>query len=817
MSTPPGPGFRPVESYRFGAFEIRCRAGELTYKGMRVRIQDLPFRMLLVLLESPGEIVSREHLRDRLWGEKTFVDFDNNLRVAAAKLREALSDNAANPEYLETIARRGYRFVADVTPLYGATASLLPADLTKQVASSETGSSHHEVVSPVEIVPVQVSNEAAIKLPDENRRRFWGNLRRPRILVPACILLLLAATGLVWRASVRHRPLIASQENVVVGPIVNKTSDPVYDNAFSLPFRIKMEESPYLRLVPGEAFQRALHSRPSASVADELSVCRTLGAGLLLGGELLPEGERLKFRLTAFDCPSGRRLAFTEERASGADTALAALDKASEHMRLVLGEAPASIDRFNASLAKVTTNSLSALHAFHLGEEMHIDGREQEATTYFKMATDLDPQFALSYLQLGRSYSNLSEDSLSRAYYQKAYDLRERTTDRERLYIASSYYSYATGEVERAVAAYQLWGSIYPNDVIVPNNLANIYLLTGVPGKALANARRAIELEPSLELPYATFAQALLRNGDLRTLKLLCNDKKRSTTNALAFHLACYDAAEIQNDQTSAAKELTWASDGSARAAILNEKAEFDIQAGRLHSAREAFSAAASSATQSQLPEFAAEIDLNEALFLSELGFAKEARALTTQAVNLASFSTDVNLFAALVWAELGDQDHAHQAAEMASRQFPQGTLLHKAELPSVEALLNMHAGLFGKALEELETVKPYDQCQVLNLMPGYERGLSYLRTGENEKSIAELQNVLRYRITSPQSLFVPLAELRLAQSLIGSRRDAAPLIDDLESRWKDADPSFAPLADLRALQRKQVATNPMKTSAAGN
>src|ERR1700761_8707103 len=107
----------------FGEFEARPEAGLLLRNGSRVRIQDLPLRMLLVLLDSPGEIVTREELRNRLWGEQTFVEFDNNLRVAAAKLREALRDNASEPRFLETVARRGYRFLATVEtiPLTGPT------------------------------------------------------------------------------------------------------------------------------------------------------------------------------------------------------------------------------------------------------------------------------------------------------------------------------------------------------------------------------------------------------------------------------------------------------------------------------------------------------------------------------------------------------------------------------------------------------------------------------------------------------------------------------------------------------------------------
>src|SRR5439155_5713736 len=101
---------------RFGVFEVDLQAGELTKRGLRVRLQEQPFQVLAMLLEKPGELVTREELREKLWGQ-TVVDFDHGLNKAINKIREALGDSAENPRFVETIARRGYRYLADVTPV----------------------------------------------------------------------------------------------------------------------------------------------------------------------------------------------------------------------------------------------------------------------------------------------------------------------------------------------------------------------------------------------------------------------------------------------------------------------------------------------------------------------------------------------------------------------------------------------------------------------------------------------------------------------------------------------------------------------------
>src|SRR5262249_28778934 len=121
------------------------RTGQLTKRGSRVRLQDQPFQVLAALLEKPGELVTREELRSRIW-PKTVVDFDHGLNKAISKIRDALGDSGDNPRFVETVARRGYRFLAEVAPVEGGSALLEP--VTAQAASSGAGGASESVKQP---------------------------------------------------------------------------------------------------------------------------------------------------------------------------------------------------------------------------------------------------------------------------------------------------------------------------------------------------------------------------------------------------------------------------------------------------------------------------------------------------------------------------------------------------------------------------------------------------------------------------------------------------------------------------------------------
>ena len=754
--------------------------------GTRIRLQDLPFRMLVVLLETPGEVVSREELRNRLWGDGTFVEFDNNLRVAAAKLREALRDSATQPQYLETVARRGYRFAA-------------PVEIVDTLASE----SRTHIQTDPELAPLPQAKQNPV-LPPETpaqesaRKDSW----RTPLLIAATVLLVAALSYAVW---LRMRPpLLAKGDTVAVGNIQNETGDASLDDALSLPFHIKMEESPYLHTVSHDQFaQKALQLKQDATTtADaELKACASLGGKLLLYGRLIHSGSEFAVRLVAQNCQDHHELASTEASATTAPGLLKALDDASDHLRLRLGEPSSTLNRFDVPLTQATTDSLAALRAFHTGEQMHLAGHDLDARESYKLAIDLDPKFALAYLQLGRSYSNTGEVSLSRAYYQKAFDLRERTSDREKLYIATSYYSYATGEVERAISAYQLWISIYPNDVVPANNIATEYIKLGEADKAVASARRAIELEPSLPVPYSTLAEALLIAGDNSTLSVLCHDKARIQSGGMGYYIACHQLSIITGDIALQKQLEQRAQNTPTETTLLNNNAEDDAYHGRIHSAEQLFQRSAASGRAHGFTELTSIYILNDACIRAEFGTPSAVPAMIEDAMSHSNKGADILTAAAIAWAMLGNEAKTNELAAQAHALSPTDTMMNRSELPVAYAIAALKSGRPHEALAQLARARPYDLSSTLELMPAYYRGLAFLGLKDRSAAQAEFESVLAHKTIHALSIYVVLSQMELARiyAAEGQTARAKALAADLEQTWAQADPDFIPRKTLRA------------------
>jgi eukaryotic-like serine/threonine-protein kinase len=791
VSSPNRRSGQTADSYRFGAFEVRVKAGLLLHQGTRVRIQELPLRMLLLLVEHSGEVVSRDQLRDHLWGARTFVEFDSNLRVAAAKLREALGDNAAQPRFLETVARRGYRFIGDAVPIIETVEAKEAAD------TSQSSPAEPPAVAPVAVTPPATSPPSIV---NSVHRHF-----RPLIAGVMGATVLLAIIGVrIFRQP--PEPLIHKQDAVALGRFLNHTDDRSLDEVLSPPFRIKMDESPYLRLVSNEQFARALpKSSPDDGLSGELEACRELHARVLLNGQVTRADAGFDLEVHAYDCAQTKRIATVTARADSQDELLPALGRACEKMRLRLGESRATLDRFDVPLVQATTSSLAALRAYRLGEQRHLSGNDTESKTYYKLAIDLDPQFALAYLQVGRAYSNTGEPSASRGYYQHAFDLRERTTERERLYITTSYYSYATGERQRAIEAYQLWSTLYPQDVIPANNLAGQYLAMGRSREALASARRAIQIDPSLPQPYSTLATALLKSGETAALKALCDDPARRETAVVAYHLTCYEAAFERGDTASMEREMAWARGKSQESALINTAAEIAFYQGRLSESRRLFGLARQSALANNLPEFATDMALDEAAMEAALGLTTTARQDALDAVALGAHGPEEEISVAFIWALLGNPERANEAVRTANTESPLDTLINLAQAPEVRAVISLGRNKPEDAVRELEPVRPYDLCVALNLAPGYYRGLAYLRSGLPKRAVAEFQAVLSQRGAAPHSLYIPLSELQLLKILsqAGENDVALALTKELEEIWKAADSGFPPLRELLTVTTK--------------
>jgi eukaryotic-like serine/threonine-protein kinase len=766
------------DGYRFGRFEVWPRKGLLLRDEKRIKIEELPFQLLLILLESPDEVVPKETLRSRLWSDRVFGELDNGLHVATAKLREALGEKAGVSQYIETVRGRGYKFNGKVEPILSAVPAA-PADVVPLPLSDP------------DAVP---SGNAELPTPQESKQtKNRGSLHTLRIGALSFAFLLMIAAAILLFHPYRRNPLTGSSNEVMLGSFTNSSGDDSY-NGLGHAFRIKLEESPYLNLIPDQSLQRLVPEPASASLQQLLKGCSSLGGKVLITGAITARQPGYEVTTAARDCSNGSLLTSETVTAKSHETVLAALDQATDQLRKSLGEPGASLQRFNMPVAQATTSSLAALRAFTLGEKKRANGQEFEAIQDYKLAVDLDPQFALAYARLGTIYSNAAELTQSANYYQKAFDLREHTTDRERLYIASHYYSIS-GQIQRTIEAYNLWRSLYPRDSSPNENLALEYLDLGRPEEALSVAQTAVQLDPASSLSQQILARVYIETGKQEQLQALCRNALGGKGDSAMLHQSCFLLAFLQNDEAAMNEHIRWLHGNAAESELLDDVARVAMYQGKVSSGRKLFTQARGIALAQGFSELAATIDVDEATIEADLGYPREARALSLDALQHASDNVSVLALAALALGRSGDIKLAESTAAKAAAGAPLDTILNDAELPSIWAAIQLQKHNPLAAIQALEPARPYDTCSVLALAPAYYRGLADQGAGYPDKAAMEFRSVLKHRMLEPDSPYIPLAAFQLGRVLrrSGDLAGAAQAEGQAEYAWRHADPGFAP------------------------
>src|SRR5437660_3311972 len=442
---------------RFGVFEVDVRAGEVRKHGERIKLQEQPFHVVTVLLQGPGEVVTREELRSQNWPADTFVDFDNSLNTAINKLREALGDSADNPRFIETLPRRGYRFIAPVTGVDGA------------AGGTAAGVS---AVTPI---------------------------RGRKIAVTAAVVVLASgiAGGLLWRTrQARH---LTEKDTIVLGDFANSTGDAVFDGTLREGLSVQLQQSPFLSLISGEGIQQTLQMmgqpgnvRLTPQIARE--VCQRTNSTTALDGSIALIGARYDLIVKAVNCVNGDLLASPEAQANHQSHVLAALHTTASEMRRKLGESLSTVQNYNTPLEQATTPSLEALQAFSLGVKASLAG-DVAADAFFQRAVQLDPNFAAAYDAMGGENQWIGT-ALAVENMRKAFEQRTRVSEREKLIIEGDYYNVVTGDLMKARQSYTLGEQIYPREVSFRNGLGVLYNALGKYEAGLREHQEAVRLAP---------------------------------------------------------------------------------------------------------------------------------------------------------------------------------------------------------------------------------------------------------------------------------------------------------------------------------
>jgi eukaryotic-like serine/threonine-protein kinase len=751
----PGP---TALKYRFGPFELDPREGSLCRNGNRVKLQDLPYRLLIMLVERGGEVVSREEVRQRLWPGNTFVEFDNSLGVAIRKVRDALGDDADVPHYVETIPRRGYRFIAPVL----TDGPTMPAP------------------------PV----EAPGPLPAQKTE---GMSRRKMIPIAVALAVSLVLAGWYWRSQTRSG--IPERASVVVGDFANSTGDPLFDGSLRRAVVIQLAQSPYLNILPdrklGEVLQdlgRTPDDKLTPALA--LEVCQRGKASALIVGSIQPTGGAYLLALEASRCADGRSLAHETVTVANQKAVLPRLGSMIDDLRRSLGESRASLQKFDVPVEQATTNSLEALKAYQLGLELRAHSKNLEARPAFKTAIALDPSFAIAYAQLGSSYSNEGETQESKQYFRKAFELRSRATEPERLYIVGRYFDIVTGELEKGSETYKLWTELYPDEWRSYNALANDANLLGRYDTVVDASKQTVRLEPNHNFGYINLLSGLIALNRIEEAKSICEQLIGRGHDDTFIHLDLFAIATLQRDQQALSREYEWAQKHPDDSAMRYALAQADAARGKIKQSTELFEQAAKLTAASGDSEAAANTLAISAEINSEMGRATLAQKKSEDAVKLGKNQIVLGL-GALIASRAGNEKRTHEFLEQLDHDYPLATFNIGVYSPMARTTLAVaHGSSAAEITNLMEPTLPYEFGEVADLLPIYVRGASYLQIGSGKEAEQEFQRILDHHGVDAVTTLYPLSQLGLARcyALLGRKVDSRRAYEAFFSLWKDAD-----------------------------
>jgi serine/threonine protein kinase len=639
-------------------------------------------------------------------------------------------------------------------------------------------------------------------------RKVW------KVLISAVILLAAAIGGtFYWRShpaspATKVTPL-TEKDTVVLADFDNKTGDPVFDDALKQALSVELEQSPFLNVLSDRKVSETLRmmGRPATeriTLDMGRELCLRTGSKALLGGEISSLGSHYLIDLNAAACSSGDSLAKEQGEATSKEDVLKALSRAASNLRAKLGESLPSVQKFDVPI-EATTSSLEALKNYSMGVSVGREKGDAPSIPFLKRAIELDPNFPMAYAGLSIRYGNLGQPSLALECATKAYGLRDRVTEREKLRISADYF-FATGESDKEAQIYELWIANYPRDYLPYGNLGANYGAIGQYEKALAEFQESLRLDSGEMVGY----------GNLGSMYLSLNrpdDAKAAFDQALARKLdggfirwELYYLAFFRSDSVLMEQQLAWAAGKPGdEDRMLSEQSDTEAYYGRLGKARDFSRRAAESALRADAKETAALWQVNAALREAELREPALGQQDVTTALKL-SPGRDVKVLAALALARIGDTPRATALAGELMKSYAANTLLKLYWLPTINAAIALDKGNSSQALEYLEAVAPYEfgappPFQEGTLYPPYLRGQAYLVTHNGTAAAAEFQKLLDHRGIVLNFLTGSLAHLQLgrAYAMAGDTAKAKVAYQDFLTLWKDADPDIPLLKEARA------------------
>ncbi len=625
-----------------------------------------------------------------------------------------------------------------------------------------------------------------------------------KALVPAAAILvaILVAGGLYYRSS--HAAKLTEKDTVVLADFANTTGDPVFDGTLKQALAVDLDQSPFLRVVPQAQVQKTLgfmgrspDERLTLDLARDL--CLRMGSKAMLSGSIASLGTQYVLTLNAINCQTGDSLAQQQAQASSKEEVLSTLGTAVSKLRSTLGESLASVQKFDVPIEQVTTASLDALKAFALGNAEFDRGRPMSSLPFYRRAIELDPNFAWVYARMGTVYANAGELEPAKEYTRKAYELKDRVSEREKLYITEHYYETVTGELDKEIETLELYDHTYPTDSVPGNNLGIAYSQTGEFEKAAEVARHSMVADPNSSNAYSTLSYAYAAMDRPDEARQILDQALKLFPNSEDIHWAATWMALALDKPDEAQRHLSWAKGKSTEFTFLEIQGRALQSQGKLRQSSDLMQHAAELERTQNLKEVEVS-DLGQlAMVQADFGVCDQARK------NAATIPTgktrDADVYAGFALATCGESTKAETIVSELSKNYPLDTIVQKVSIPQIRARITLQRGDSAKTIEQLRPTEAYQFGYIADGKPVYLRGLAYLHAKQGSQAVTEFQKILDHKAAFGASSYVSMARLGLARGLVlsGDSAKARNAYQDFFTAWKDADPDIPILKQAKA------------------
>ena len=619
--------------------------------------------------------------------------------------------------------------------------------------------------------------------------------------VVAALAIVLAAAVVVYFSYFRKSPVLTDRDTILLADFMNTTGDAVFDGTLKQALAVQLGQSPFLDIFSEDRIRDTLKfmNRPpderlTRDVARQICERQALKAMVL--GSISSLGSHYLISLNAVNARTGDTIAQEQFEVDGKDQVLKSLGQGASRLREKLGESLASIQKFDAPIEQVTTSSLDALKSYSLGFEQHSNAKYRDAIPFYKHAVELDQNFAIAYARLAYCYNFTKQNELSREASKKAYELRDRASEREKLYISSSYYGSVTGEWEKQIDTLEVWQSTYPRDWEPRNLLANKYTLVGPIDKAVTEAHDAIGINPKGAKAHVNLAVAFMGLNRFDEAKNVLQQALKQKLETDNLHTRLYHIAFVQGDAAAMKEQIDWA------AGKTNEAQAWQAQAalfsGQLAKANQFNAQALELARRGDSKELIAQVLLQQARGNATFGNCGAVIDLTRQALNISREQAYL-VEAANALAACNQTGPSQALVDELSKQFEADTLLNTVSLPLIRAQLELSRGNAAQVIQLLEPARKYEVFG--DFWPQYLRGQAYLKLKNGAQAETEFKTIIEHRGWYPLSPLYPLAHLGLARAaaLSGDDAGARKSYQDFFALWKDADPTMPILVAARA------------------